>query len=132
MKSLLKSCDVFVAEMELVYRKAERQPRWRFIHANIGNIQLMIYFLVVLLNINVLFSPALFHPSDMKNTNEIDLVQEWGFDRRLKAKKRSKSTGDGDGSKTFKVKEFYLPPFECIIYGFTGNLDEFELNDKMR
>ena len=132
MKALLKSSDGFISEMSLIYEKAEKEPRWHFIHANMGNIQLLIYFLVVMLNLNILFSPALFFEKNM-TTENVDLVDEWGVERNLKAKNKGKSNaGETDDGDLTSSNDFFLSPYESALFGFTGNLEGFGLNHKMR
>ena len=56
--ALLDSVDGFMNEMEMIYHKAEQSSTFRFLNKNLPPFKVGIYFVVVLLNLNVVMSPS--------------------------------------------------------------------------
>ena len=54
---LLDNVDGFMTEMELIYNMAEQSSTFRFLNTNMPSFKIGIYFVVVLLNINIIMSP---------------------------------------------------------------------------
>eukprot|EP00615_Pteridomonas_danica_P000262 CAMPEP_0114358040 /NCGR_PEP_ID=MMETSP0101-20121206/22031_1 /TAXON_ID=38822 ORGANISM="Pteridomonas danica, Strain PT" /NCGR_SAMPLE_ID=MMETSP0101 /ASSEMBLY_ACC=CAM_ASM_000211 /LENGTH=1066 /DNA_ID=CAMNT_0001501009 /DNA_START=3077 /DNA_END=6274 /DNA_ORIENTATION=+ len=58
MGALIKQCDFFIKEMDLIYRKAEQSPIYLFLHSSLPSFKVANYGLVVALNANILLSDA--------------------------------------------------------------------------
>jgi hypothetical protein len=58
MGALIKQCDFFIAEMDLIYTKAEQSPIYLFLHQSLTSFKVANYGLVVALNANMLLSKA--------------------------------------------------------------------------
>jgi hypothetical protein len=58
MGALIKKCDFFIAEMDLIYTKAEQSPIYLFLHQSLTSFKVANYGLVVALNANMLLSKA--------------------------------------------------------------------------
>jgi hypothetical protein len=58
MGALIKQCDFFIAEMDLVYTKAEQSPVFMFLHQSLPSFKVANYGLVVALNANILLGKS--------------------------------------------------------------------------
>jgi hypothetical protein len=58
MNALIKECDLFISEMDLIYAKAEQSTVYRRLHKHLPAFKFANYGLVMALNLNILLSPA--------------------------------------------------------------------------
>jgi hypothetical protein len=103
--------STFFLEMSLIYNKAEQERAFKFVHTNFDRIRLIVYFIALLLNLAILFSPP------------VDLLDDGTSSTRRRSRRLKKSKGSSSVAATGSAAERLdmVPPFWALVWDLDGS-----------